>query len=237
MDHKIKTLTSQNDQRKQELNHLNIEIDKLQIENENLKKEIKGLSTQTSQHTSYIPESNYKKIVLYGLAEYYREPENLLFNRLEDLFRDIAQVDLSGYIEDAYRMGRNTSSNRPLVIELISKRMVKYLLKNSQCFQGTGLFIAEFLDNTARKERAQLREELFAARKKGLHAIIRNKQLYIEGKLTHLNNVNNNTNKDPHTNSRELSTTMPTNITNPPCNEITSDEQEINTFRKERPTI
>ncbi|CAB3254134.1 unnamed protein product [Arctia plantaginis] len=236
MDHKIKTLTSQNDQRKQELNHLNIEIDKLQIENENLKKEIKGLSTQTSQPT-YIPESNYKKIVLYGLAEYYREPENLLFNRLEDLFRDIAQVDLSGYIEDTYRMGRNTSSNRPLVIELISKRMVKYLLKNSQCFQGTGLFIAEFLDNTARKERAQLREELFAARKKGLHAIIRNKQLYIEGKLTHLNNFNNNTNKDPHTNSRELSTTMPTNITNPPCNEITSDEQEINTFRKERPTI
>ncbi|CAB3252345.1 unnamed protein product [Arctia plantaginis] len=135
-------------------------------------------------------------------------------------------------------MGRNTSAkSRPLVIELIIKRMVKYLLKNSQCFQGTGLFIAEFLDNTVRKERAQLREELFAARQKGLRAIIRNKQLYIKGKLTHPNNFNNNTNKDPHTNSRELSSTMPPNITNPPCNENTPDEQEINTLRKERPTI
>lgn len=81
-----------------------------------------------------------------------------------------------------YRVGRKVTNNRPLVIELLSKRMTRYIVSSSQCFQGTGLGVSEFLDAKSRKDRAQMREELIKAGQNGHHAIIRNNQLYIDGK-------------------------------------------------------
>lgn len=141
--------------------------------------------------TLNIPEHNHKKFVRYGLADYYKEPEWELQNRLVELFHEITDVDLTGYIEDMYRAGRKGTKNRPLVIELLSKRMTRYITSNSHCFQGSGLGISEFLDAKARRERAQMREELFKARQNGHHAIIRNNQLYIDGILTKKHDYNN----------------------------------------------
>ncbi|CAB3246509.1 unnamed protein product [Arctia plantaginis] len=79
-------------------------------------------------------------------------------------------VDLTGYIEEVYRIGRKSSNNRPLVIELLSKRMVKYILSNGRYLQGTRVAVSDFLDENARKKRQILREEIIKARRKGLHA-------------------------------------------------------------------
>lgn len=233
LDYKTNTLTAQNDQRKQEIENINKKLEKLQTENENLKKEIRKLATETSRVPN-IQENNCRKIVLYGFADYYKEHESSLHDRLIELFRDIVNIDVSGYIEDLYRLGRPARpKNRPLVIEFISKRMTKYIINNSGCFQGTGLFVSEFLDANARKHRAQMREKLFQARKNGLHAIIRNNQLYIDGKLINLEKTklqyDYNTREDDIT-LNNMNQTCPTNMTN-------ETETENQTFRKQRPTI
>ncbi|PZC71657.1 hypothetical protein B5X24_HaOG212766 [Helicoverpa armigera] len=104
-NNKTNYLTVQNNDRKEEIESINNKIEELRIENENLKKELKELSIQIPR-TPNNPDNNDKKIVLYGLAEYYKEPESELHNRLIELFRDIVNVDLSGYIEHMYRVGR-----------------------------------------------------------------------------------------------------------------------------------
>ncbi|KAH9636495.1 hypothetical protein HF086_017661 [Spodoptera exigua] len=100
---KISDLTTQNNVRKLEIETTNTKLENLRIEIEALKKEIKEIPIHQSQ-SSQTPEINHKKIVLYGLTEYYKEPQSVLYNRLIELFRDIANVDLSGYIEDMYRL-------------------------------------------------------------------------------------------------------------------------------------
>ncbi|KAL0894534.1 hypothetical protein ABMA27_013111 [Loxostege sticticalis] len=173
-----------------EIQQLNEKIHKLQKENDLLKKDINSSRTQNPTYTSDTRNNeNYcKKFVLFGLEEYYKEPECDLYDRIHELFRNLMQVDLRGYIEDTYRIGRyNRNGNRPLVVELISKRMVKYLIENSGYLYKTGLSISEFLDRSSRLERKALREKMLLARKNGLHAVLRNNQLYIEGKITNIN--------------------------------------------------
>ncbi|KAH9637776.1 hypothetical protein HF086_007805, partial [Spodoptera exigua] len=117
-DYKTRTLTQQNKERKQELDIVTTKLKYLETENTILKQQILELSSQNFKNANF-QESNMRKVVLYGLADYTRESESDLYNRLIELFYDITNVDLSGYIEDIYRIGRKNTKNRPLVIELI----------------------------------------------------------------------------------------------------------------------
>lgn len=234
LDSKMNTLTSQNEKRQQEIENISTKIETLQLENESLKKEIRELSAKTNQ-TPNIPENHHHKIVLYGLTENFQEPECALYNRLIDVFRDIANVNLTGYIEDMYRVGKKGSRNRPLVIELLSKRMTRYVLSCKQYFQGTGLGVSEFLDVKSRKERAQMRDELVKARKNGYHAIIRNNQLYINGKPVNknFNNIELQ-NEDKSYQENDMNTL---NITNLSHHTDIPNESINRTFRNQRTTI
>ena len=233
-DSKTNKLTLQNEQRKQEIQNINSKLETLQLESENLKREIRDLLPRASK-VEIVPENHTHKLVLYGFTEYYQEPECELYNRLLSLFHDIVNVDLSGYIEDIYRVGRKGTKNRPLVIELLSKRVTRYIVSSSQCFQGTGLGISEFLNAQARKERAQIREQLFIARQNGHHAIIRNNQLYIDGKP--FNNKYPN-NKPQHLDTTEHGNDVTTMNTNDHSCHVDTPKESVNrTFRKQRPTI
>ncbi|KAL0869461.1 hypothetical protein ABMA27_007693 [Loxostege sticticalis] len=172
-----------------EMQQLNEKINKLQLEHDLLQKDINSFKTQNPSTNNNRNNENYcKKFVLFGLEEYYKEPECDLYDRIHELFWNLMKVDLRGYIEDAYRIGRyNKNGNRPLVVELISKRMVKYLIDSSGYLYKTGISISEFLDRSSRLERKALREKMLLARKNGLHAVLRNNQLYIEGKITNIN--------------------------------------------------
>lgn len=185
-------LTKENCLRKLDIQLLATKIDQLNKENEKLKQEIEDLlhkSPATTSINSQIPPENHrKKIVLYGLDEYYKEHENDLHCRIIDIFRDIMHVELTGYIEDTHRIGKFTKSNRrPLVIELLSKRMTKYIVENSRCFQATRLTVSEYLDKNAREQRKNMRQEMLNAREKGKHAIIRDNKLFIDGKKIYIN--------------------------------------------------
>lgn len=174
----------QNEQRKNEIEKLNIQIEKLEKQTEAMQTEIKKLNCETPRMIQHTPENNVKKIVLYGLNEIYNEPEEDLHERIRAIFWEVLEVDVLGYIEDTYRIGRYYKNrNRPMVIELMSKRMTKYITENGRYFQGTGLFTSEFLNQEARNERKVLRDKMLVARNKGQQAVIRNNQLYIEGEL------------------------------------------------------
>ncbi|CAH0400296.1 unnamed protein product [Chilo suppressalis] len=185
----INNLSEQNRNRILEIQEINTKIDNLQKENCLLKKQLEELGTKTilCKENKY-PENDSKKIVLYGLAEYYMEPENYLLDRIHGLFWDLMGVDLTGYIEDISRIGRyNKNGNRPLVIEFISRRIVKQIIENSYSLKRSGLSVSEFLDKTTLLRRKAMREEMFLARQRGLHAVLRNNQLYVDGKIFNFN--------------------------------------------------
>lgn len=155
-------------------------------ENRKLKGELKQIEhklTTTNNNPNSVPESNSKKIVLYGFPEYYRESDFELQHRVCDMFQENLHVNLTGYVEETRRIGRFSSNKtRPLIIELISKRMTKYLLENKRYLYGSHVAISEFLDEAARTERQTLREKMLNARNQGLYAVIRDNQLIIKDK-------------------------------------------------------
>ncbi|KAH9633003.1 hypothetical protein HF086_000363 [Spodoptera exigua] len=106
IEQKTDILNKQNELRKEEIEKISMKIEYLTEENEKLKKEI--LDMKNSKDTSNVTctETNSKKIVLYGLAEYYKEPELELHNRISELFYNTMNVDLTGYIENTYRIAQ-----------------------------------------------------------------------------------------------------------------------------------
>lgn len=237
MKQKTTELFKQNDTRKQEIEILNRKIESINEENEKLKQEMLSIKSKINQDSimntgsQYLTELKNKKIVMYGLPEYKNESECDLYNRLTDVFYNILNIDITGYIEDAYRLGKNYSKNRPLVVELISKRMRRLLLENKQYFKGTGLFISELLDLNEQKENKKMREEMFEARKKGYYAVIINKTLYIDGKMV------KKMNQDPEKHTQEEKN-YDNYSKNAQRNKISREKEHPNQFfRPNRPTL
>lgn len=175
-------LYKQNDKKTQEIEEINKKIEKLSDENEALKNEINTMKFLPPTKQVKETDNNCKKIVIYGFSEFYNESETELHNRLIEMFYEILQVDLNGYIEETKRIGRLTTKSRPLIVELLSKKMTRYIVENSHYFQGTNIHVSEFLNENARKERKLLREEMLRARRNGQYAVIRNNKLFIDGK-------------------------------------------------------
>ncbi|XP_047515295.1 synaptonemal complex protein ZIP1-like [Pieris napi] len=238
-------LKKENSLRKLEIGEIRNTIEKLTKENENIKNELKKLTTSLGSLSSMAtsttdnPEKNNNRtIVLYGLHEYYKEHEDDTHNRVIDIFRDILNIDLTGYIEETRRVGKYTYDyNRPLIIELISKRTVKFILENTNYFKGTGLSVIEFLDKNARRERKIMREQMIKARKNGQHAIIKNNQLYIERKLIKikLDNANNSSEEQmTHYNETERYSTDQPGQSALPNYDAYQQHSNNNSFRKTR---
>ncbi|KAI5646532.1 hypothetical protein NE865_01465 [Phthorimaea operculella] len=161
-----------------DINRINTKIQQLETENQKLRKEIEEIKAQKPLKLN---EEHNKKIVIYGLNEYYGETEEELHDRVIEAFREILNVNLIGYIESTARIGRK-GNRRPLAVEILSKCMTKYLLENREYFKNTGLAISEYLNEQSIRERKKLLEILKMERKNGNHAIIRDNILYINGK-------------------------------------------------------
>ncbi|CAB3237630.1 unnamed protein product [Arctia plantaginis] len=154
VEQKTNALSNQYEQTKHDIKQISLEISKLKLENEKLQTELKDLTTTCLYpKTPYTEETNAKKLVLYGFPEYYDESEYNLHARIIDFFEKTMQINILGYIEDLHRIGKNTNNHRPLVIELLSKRIAKFITANRQCLQGTRIYISEFLDDIALKKR------------------------------------------------------------------------------------
>ncbi|KAI5634693.1 reverse transcriptase (RNA-dependent DNA polymerase) domain-containing protein [Phthorimaea operculella] len=201
LENKIRSaINSINLQVKQQYDNIMKEQKEMKSETEKLQEKISKLEKDKTILEKQILEIKYsiesskhqqsKKIVIYGLEEYQQEDEYDIHDRIINIFQDICNVDLTGYIENFQRLGRN-GRKRPLLIELISKRMTRYLLENKNCFKNTGLAISEQLNEQQIQNRKKLQDVLREERKKGKHAVIRDNQLYVEGKLYIHENENN----------------------------------------------
>lgn len=169
------------------INVLEIESKKMQTQIEELKKHM--TYPKDSSFTNYLGgekdhkhKDDCKKIVLHGLPFNYWETENELCDRVVNIFEDVTNIHLLPYIDDLVRIGRK-STNRPIVIELVTKKVTKFLLENKYLFKDTGLSISEYLTPELLKKRKQLRESLRRARKEGHHAVIKNNTLIVDGKV------------------------------------------------------
>lgn len=188
------------------VNEMEKKIQKLSEEKNQLENELRQISAKTVnskpvEQKYYEKYEDNKKFVLYGLQETGYEEEWILIDQIEGIFRDLFNMDLSGCIESVTRIGRRGSNRRPIIIELISKRMTKHILQNTIYLKNTGFYISEYLNETERKMRRLMQDLMKNARKNGKHAIIKNNKLIINGKEHKIeNNIleNNDSNKDTY---------------------------------------
>lgn len=186
MTNQTKTLSLEQEKLKSETKELKNKIRKLESEKKLFEQQLTDLQEKITATSSGSPTFSCecevpRKCVIYGLEEYQYETESELHDRVIDLFGNILNINLTGYIEDIRRLGRK-GQRRPLMIELISKKMTKYILQNTRYFRNTGIDVSEYLNKESTQDRIKMVEILREERKQGKHAVIRNNKLYIEGK-------------------------------------------------------
>jgi hypothetical protein len=186
-----------------EITGLNTKIENLNLKCSMLQKDTEMLQEQINNkhNTQYIyenMENRDKIVVLHGLIYNYWESEYDLTKRISTIFHELLNINISGYIEEISYIGRK-GPKRPLKIELISKKMKKYILENSDCFKNTGLNITEYYDTITLQKRRELKQALHTARQNGQHAIIRNSKLIINGRETTKLNSENDLKSARHT--------------------------------------
>lgn len=158
-------------------------IENLDTENKSLKKQLNDLEkklSKTSMEPTTAKGTTDYKVVIYGLHEYQFETEHELHDRIAYALQDILNIGLSGFIEGTTRLGKR-GARRPVLVELLSKNMTKYILENRRYFKNTGLVVSEHLDDKDLQKRNTQRKALLKARQNGHHAVIRNNTLIIDG--------------------------------------------------------
>lgn len=175
-----------------EVKTLNEKIKIIEIENQALKQNLKVLQEQLEyikgetknincvDYQKTEQNNNHKKIVIHGFYEYDDENDSVLYERVNQLFHDILNINVDSYIESIRRLGKN-GYYRPIEIEMISKRSTNYILENKYVFKGTGLYISKYMSKEELYERKILMDKLKEARQMGYHAVIKNNNLFVNG--------------------------------------------------------
>lgn len=147
---------------KEDINTIYNKIKQLETERDHLQTEMENIQKCPPNPIQREREEN-KTIVIYGLNEYYNDYEINLERRVINAFMNIMEIDLTGYIEGIQRIGKK-GNRRPVQLELISKRMTKYILQNTRQFKSTGLYVSEFLDQKALQDRRSEKEKRYSSR-------------------------------------------------------------------------
>lgn len=142
---------------KEDISNICSKIKTLETERDHLKIEIQKI-LKKSQTPMQKERDENKTIVIYGLQEYHNEYETNLERRVINAFMHIMEIDITGYIEEIHRIGKS-GSRRPVKMELISKRMTKYILNNARQFRSTGLYVSGFLDQKSLQDRRNQHEK------------------------------------------------------------------------------
>lgn len=179
----MELLQTEQNSMKENISDLSNKISYLENEKAKLQAQIQYLENQNCTQKNENTTDTSKKIVLYGLtSNSHRHDERDIHNKVVNIFYDILNINLEGYIEEFYFVGK-PNYRRPLVIELISKRMTKYILQHAPYFKNSGFYISEYLSKQALYDRKEQHQQLKSARLSGKHAVIRKNRLYVDGKL------------------------------------------------------
>lgn len=181
-----KHLTTQQVNIEKKIEDLNRKVQQLESENRALRSEIDEISKAGNTQNTPSYKNNERdtlsprKIVLYGLCEYNDETERDLIERISDIFYNTIGVDANPYIENIARIGRR-GNRRPLVIEFISQRFVRYILGTKYLFRNTEIALSEYKKAEDLKMERQLRQTVREARQEGKNVYIRGKKLFLNG--------------------------------------------------------
>lgn len=209
LNNSLVNITKEQEKLKADINELTKKIKMLDAECNQLKCNINNSQEQCKYIPKPIQTDIDKKIVLYGLEEMTWETESELYERVTAIFHDVMNVNLGGCIEDLNRLGKK-GNRRPLVIELISKRMTNYVLRNRHAFIRSGMAINDFLNEESLQKRYELRTVLKEARRNGKHAVFRGNKLIINGKEY----KDTDSNKNENANRQPLPITINNNMNN-----------------------
>lgn len=234
LSEKTNTLSTEQLKIKKELQVLNNQIINLEKERQDLKNELQVLKRQTiiSESTTNIEYDRNKKIVLYGLNETHHETELNLHQRIVGIFGDILNINLVGYIEEITRIGKK-GFRRPIVIELISKRMTKYIINNARYFKNTGFAISEYLTGDSLKQRNERREKYMSAKTSGKHAGISGNKFSVNNRPSHPSRPSDDTHYITQHSQSQTTITVPAEeqSTTPTQNNQNNPKTANKTFR------
>lgn len=179
---KTTELTTEQTKIKTDIQKLNEKVRTMESECDKIRNDIKLISEQNFLgNKTETGVDHSKRFVVFGLTEYYRETEEDLNDRILHMFGDILNLNLLGYIEDVHRIGKR-GPRRPIVVELISKRMTRYILQNTRFFKNTGLAITSYLTGEALKEKKAQREKHLNSRRGDKSVTLRESKLSVDGK-------------------------------------------------------
>lgn len=173
----------------QDLKSTNTKIHELERNCCSLKAELEKIQAEIHylQSNKHIPtnkpdiENTDRIFVLHGFVENPWETEEEVIERVVNVFFDLLNVNLYECIEGAIFIGRK-GNRRPLKIELLSKRMKKYIIDNTIYLKEAGFSATEYLSPSDLQIRRKLYSALQAARRNGQHAVIKSGRLFINGK-------------------------------------------------------
>uniref|UniRef100_A0A8D8VZW6 Uncharacterized protein n=2 Tax=Cacopsylla melanoneura TaxID=428564 RepID=A0A8D8VZW6_9HEMI len=87
-------------------------------------------------------------------------------------------------VDDYMRIGRpKQGGNRPILLKLMTQWKKREILKATGKLKNTKIFVEDDLTKEEVEEKKGLVEDMMEQRKLGKYAVIRNKKLYVDGKM------------------------------------------------------
>lgn len=115
-------------------------------------------------------------IVVFGIKE---DQQNIVEQVTTTLNNTLEIEILISDISDAYKIGKNNTEDKPIIVELISYQKKLHILKNAYKLKGKNISIANDLCWEDRENKKILIKHLKEARNKGVQAYIKGHKLII----------------------------------------------------------
>ncbi|CAH1155681.1 unnamed protein product [Phaedon cochleariae] len=160
------------------------EVQILQEENKQLKSKLEKVEKR----------QKHNNLVFYGIKEEASENQHSLLETIVEITEQKLEIELKkSDFNDIFRLGKKSGSqsghNRPILVSLISHIKRQEILRSGKKFKSTGIFVADDLSDSERKERKILIEGLKEARNNNKKASIKGNKLIIEGKEYTASNI------------------------------------------------
>lgn len=164
-----------------ELSHkLNKEVIEIKEEIDLLKEENNQLKDRVNNVERLLKKNN---LVFYGMNEDPKETKDILTKAILSLLQEKLGFALSAVdISNCFRLGKKTSTNRPVLLELTSNFNKREILAKKFKFKGSNIFVNEDLIPQDLYERKILLSVLKNAKSHNLKAHLKGNKIVIDSK-------------------------------------------------------
>lgn len=131
-------------------------------------------------------DQRINNIVIYGIQENPNESWKDLQAHIDWLLNNIMDLKIKpDEINQFFRMGKKggTNQKRPILLKMVTYWRKVEILRNTVKLKGTKIFLAQDLTPEEKSERKKLLEKVAEIRRNGKHAILKGKNIIVEGIL------------------------------------------------------